>query len=200
MKTQSLDANSALLAPLKDYVGNIRTFKAEDWVGYACWIGMIAMLFVGVTLFLIWGSLHGVEFPGFVWFIPLGTAMFLFALSIDDIGHRTLYKAKLQRGEGHVHKMIGITAVTSVMALCLCYEHGETFRTPALALIGLSLFYSVIDEALHWHRYLSDGVDRVEMWSHFVAITGHVLMIAAWWQWFTDGYVGVAATVEALPW
>ena len=94
---------------------------------------------------------------------------------------------------------LSITAVTSVMALCLCYQHGATFAVAAAALTALSFFYSIIDEALHWHRYLSKGVDRVEMWAHFAAITGHVLMMAAWWHWYQEGYPGVAATVAQLP-
>src|SRR5690606_28557888 len=132
--------------------------------------------------------LHGVEWPGYVWFIPLGTLFFAGALSIDDIGHRTLYKADLLKGEAYIHQMIVATAVPSVMALCLCYEHPETFKMPALGLILLSFFYSVLDEAMHWIRYMTKGIDRVEMWSHFLAILGHVLMIGCWWQWYTSGY------------
>lgn len=180
------------------YVLNIRRFEAEDWWRYAAWIGTIAALFVSVSVFLAFGFMNDVSFPGYVWFIPGGTFLFVSALALDDIGHRTLYKAELQAGEGHVHKMIVVTAVTSVMALCLCYQHGETFEVAALALIFLSLFYSAIDEALHWHRYLTKHMDRVEMWSHFVAIVGHVLMISAWWHWYRQGYPGVAETLAFL--
>jgi len=69
-----------------------------------------------------------------------------------------------------------------------------------LVLIFLSLFYSALDEAMHWVRYFKKGIDRVEMWSHFVAITGHVLMIGCWWQWYSAGYPGVAETLGHLPW
>jgi hypothetical protein len=183
-----------------NYVKNIKTFTSEDWLRYSCWIGTIASLFVGVSAFLMVGTYGGVTYPGYVWFIPFGTGLFMCSLAIDDIGHRTLYKEDLKRGEGHVHQMIMVTAVTSVMALCLCYEHGATFQMPALALIFLSLFYSAVDEGLHWHRYLSKGVDRVEMWCHFLAITGHVLMIACWWHWYKNGYVGVQETLRVLSW
>ena len=94
--------------------------------------------------------------------------------------------------------MIVITAVGSVIALALCYEHAELMHVPAFALIWLSLFYSAIDEALHWHRYLSNGLDVVEMWSHFFAIVGHVIMIAAWWHWYTSGYPGFGETLDAM--
>lgn len=180
------------------YAANIRRFRSDDWLRYAGWIGSIAALFVGTTSFIAFGHWHGVIFPGYVFFIPLGTALFGTALAFDDIGHRTLYKEHLSQGEGYVHQMIVATAIPSVMALCLCYQHPETFRMPALALIGLSLFYSGIDELLHWVRYKTTHLDRVEMWSHFVAITGHVLMISCWWQWYDSGYPGVAATLQAF--
>ncbi len=190
------------LAPLREfrsYVANIRSFDGRDWFLYAMWMGTIFSLFAGTSAFVLFGTLGGVDFPGYVYFVPIGTFLFSTALAVDDIGHRTLYKEDLKAGEGQVHRMIVATAVPSVMALCLSYQHPETFRMPALALIFLSLFYSALDEAMHWVRYRTKGLDRVEMWSHFVAITGHVLMISCWWQWYDDGYKGVAETLRLLP-
>jgi len=188
-----------VMTEVADYVANIRRFESSDWTRYAMWIGTISSLFIGVTTFLTVGHVNGVEYPGYVWFIPLGAGMFTLALSIDDIGHRTMYKADLKKGEGHIHQMIVATAVPSVMALCLCYEHPETFKMPALGLIFLSFFYSILDEAMHWQRYMTKKFDRVEMWSHFVAILGHVIMIACWWQWYSAGYPGVEETVMHFP-
>ena len=182
-----------------DYVANIRRFQPSDWIRYLAWMGTIFSLFAGTAAFVLFGHFHGVDFPGYVWFVPGGTALFYTALAIDDIGHRTLYKEDLKTGEGSIHQMIVGTAVPSVMLLCLCYQHPDTFRMPALALIFLSLFYSVLDEAMHWIRYRTKGLDRVEMWSHFAAIMGHVIMISSWWQWYTAGYPGVAETVAQLP-
>jgi len=68
------------------------------------------------------------------------------------------------------------------------------FKTPASRPILLSFFYSAMDEFMHWSRYMKEGLDRVEMWSHFVAITGHALMIGAWWRWLDEGYPGLAET------
>jgi hypothetical protein len=184
---------------LRRYVANIRRFDRGDWRRYIAWIGTIASLLMGTSFFVGWGYFHGVDWPGYVWFIPLGTALFCGALAIDDIGHRTIYKSDLRKGEAYVHQMIVATAVPSVMALCLCYQHADTFKMAALGLILLSFFYSAIDEMLHWRRYLEKGIDRVEMWAHFVAIFGHVLMITSWWQWFDRGYQGVAATLATLP-
>lgn len=188
-----------VMTEVADYVANIRRFESSDWTRYAMWIGTISSLFIGVTTFLTVGHVNGVEYPGYVWFIPLGAGMFTLALSIDDIGHRTMYKADLKKGEGHIHQMIVATAVPSVMALCLCYEHPETFKMPALGLIFLSFFYSILDEAMHWQRYMTKKFDRVEMWSHFVAILGHVIMIACWWQWYSAGYPGVEETIMHFP-
>lgn len=184
---------------IRSYVGNIRQFSKEDWVRYLCWMATVYSLLIGTGFFVLWGAWHGVQWPGYVWFIPFGTLLFAGALSVDDIGHRTVYKADLMKGEAYIHQMIVATAVPSVMALCLCYQHPETFRMPALGLILLSFFYSMLDEAMHWIRYMSKGLDRVEMWSHFVAIVGHVLMIGCWWQWYSAGYPGVAETLQTLP-
>ncbi|MES2745132.1 MAG: hypothetical protein V4655_06885 [Bdellovibrionota bacterium] len=192
-KTMTLSREARL------YVSNIKNFERIDWVLYATWMATIFSLFVGLFAFFTLGLVNGVQYPGYVWFVPGGTLLFVVSLAFDDIGHRTLYKEELKKGEGHVHKMIVITAVTSVMALCLCYEHSTTFKVPAIALIALSLFYSMIDEALHWYRYLTYGLDRIEMWSHFTAILGHVLMISCWWHWFSEGYPGVAETLKFLP-
>lgn len=181
-----------------NYLGNIRTFSAWDWLCYIAWIGTIFGLFVGVTSFLIAGRMAGVDWPGYVWPICFGTGLFTVALAVDTIGHRTVYKAELRRGEAYVHHMIILTAVTSVMSLCLAYQHPDTWRMPALGLIALSFFYSMIDEALHWRRYLNQSLDRIEMWSHFFAISGHVIMILCWWQWFTNGYPGVKETVTYI--
>lgn len=183
---------------IKTYAGHIRRFSTADWLRYLMWIGSIASLFLGTTFFVVFGAYTGTNWPGYVWWIPIGTFFFGSALAFDDIGHRTLYKAHLAKGEGYVHQMIVATAVPSVMALCLCYQHAETFRIPALVLILLSFFYSAVDEAMHWIRYLTLGLDRVEMWSHFVAIFGHALMIASWWHWYSEGYPGVAETLRAM--
>jgi hypothetical protein len=191
--------SQAAVHELTTYLGNIRAFGRQDWLRYGCWMGTIFGLLAGTAGFVLFGYAHGVVWPGYVWLIPLGNAMFASALAVDDIGHRTLYKQDLRRGEGYVHQMIIGTAVPSVMALCLCYSHPETFRMPALGLICLSFFYSALDEAMHWHRYMTKGIDRVEMWSHFAAIIGHVIMVGCWWQWYTAGYPGVADTVRALP-
>ena len=64
-----------------------------------------------------------------------------------------------------------------------------------MVMIILSIFYSVVDEVLHWRRYLDGLSDRVEMWSHFFIFVGHMIMIFSWWQWFEDGYPGVKETV-----
>jgi hypothetical protein len=182
-----------------DYMAQIRRFTNNDWLRYVMWIGTITSLFIGTSFFVLLGHFNGVQWPGYVWFIPSGAGLFTLALAIDDIGHRTMYKEDLKKGEAHIHQMIVATAVPSVMALCLGYQHPETFRMPALGLIMLSFFYSILDEAMHWVRYMTKKHDRVEMWAHFFAILGHVIMIACWWQWFEAGYPGVAETLQFLP-
>jgi len=71
-------------------------------------------------------------------------------------------------------------------------------RIPALSLIALSILYSVIDEALHWHRYLNMHSDRVEMWSHSFIFLGHTIFVLSWYHWFSKGYPGVSETLAIL--
>ena len=183
---------------ISSYASNIRKFKKDDWLRYALWIGSIFGLLCATTGVTVFGALTGTVWPAYVWWIPFGTFLFCGALALDDIGHRTLYKKQLARGERYVHQMIAGTAVPSVVFLCLSFQHPDIFKVPALVLILLSFFYSALDEAMHWVRYYQQGLDRVEMWSHFVAITGHALMIGAWWHWLDQGYPGLKETLARL--
>ena len=62
----------------------------------------------------------------------------------------------------------------------------------------LSFVYSLVDEVMHWRRYLSQRSDVVEMWSHVFILIGHGTMMAGWWRWYALGYPGVARTLGAL--
>ncbi|MBC7690265.1 MAG: hypothetical protein H7222_00720 [Methylotenera sp.] len=161
--------------------------------------GLMSGLLFCTAGFTLLGWSHGVNFPDYVWSVPIGTAIFIGAIAFDTIGHRTAYKEELKKGEALVHHITIFAGVTSCIVLCLAYSHREFFRFPAIALIARSIFYSVIDEALHWRRYLNGFADRVEMWSHFFIFLGHTIMILSWWHWFNEGYPGVAETLKFLP-
>ncbi len=62
----------------------------------------------------------------------------------------------------------------------------------------MAVFYSGVDEWMHWKRYLSLKSDRVEMWSHLFIFVGHLLMSVSWFYWFEQGYPGVAQTLAVL--
>lgn len=181
------------------YVGRIREFQSRDWLVYILWIGLIFGLFAAVMSFLMAGYLGGVEYPAYVWNIPLGAFIFTAAIAVDTIGHRTIYKEVLRKGEALVHHITIFAGITSVLGLCLAYGSPDFFRIPTLVLIALSILYSLVDETLHWHRYMTKDSDRVEMWSHFFILFGHILMIATWWHWFDQGYPGVKETLAVLP-
>ena len=74
------------------------------------------------------------------------------------------------------------------MLLCAAYPGGAGFAVPAMVLTVLSFVYSLVDEALHWRRYLSQQSDVVEMWSHVFILIGHGMMMAGWWRWYVLGY------------
>lgn len=189
----------SFLLDFKIYISRIKSFNKQDWLVYIIWNGMMFGLLAAVCGFLFLGSYNGVVYPKMVWNIPIGIAFFVVAIAIDTIGHRTVYKEVLQEGEALIHHITIAAGITSVILLCLGYNHPELARVPALVFIFLSIVFSFFDEALHWHRYLTKNSDRIEMWSHFFILVGHLIMIVSWWQWFTDGYPGVKETLAWLP-
>lgn len=190
-----MSVQTSFLHDTIQYALQVRQFKKDDWLAYVAWVGLMLGLLFSVSGFFLFGWANGVQYPDYVWSIPIGTAIFVGAISFDTIGHRTAYKEELKKGEALVHHITIAAGISSVIALCLAYRYPEALRFPALVLVILSVFYSVIDEALHWHRYLRMQSDRVEMWSHFFIFLGHLLMILAWWHWFEQGYPGVAETL-----
>jgi hypothetical protein len=189
----------SFLFDFKVYVGRVSLFTTTDWIVYVIWNGLMVGLFAMVSAFMYLGDSHGVIYPQMVWNIPIGISCFVVAIAIDTIGHRTIYKAALAEGEALIHHMTIFAGITSVVLLCLGFSHPEMVRVPALVFIFLSIIYSFFDEALHWHRYLTKKSDRIEMWSHFFILVGHLIMIVSWWKWFDTGYAGVQETLQWLP-
>lgn len=190
--------NESFLNDSLIYVARIRLFDRQDWLVYISWVGLMLGFLLTVSSFFAVGFSNGVHYPNYAWNIPLGTAVFVVAIAIDTIGHRTVYKEALNKGEALVHHITITSGIGSVMALCLAYSHPVFMRIPSLVLIFLSVVFSLVDEGMHWHRYFTQKSDRVEMWSHYFILVGHLIMILAWWTWYTDGYQGVAETLQFL--
>ena len=182
-----------------EYAGQIRLFKKDDWLVYIAWVGLMSGLLFSTAGFVLLGWKNGVHFPEYVWNVPMGTFIFITAIAFDTIGHRTAYKEELKKGEALVHHITIFAGITSCLVLCLAYHWPEFMRYPAITLIALSIFYSIVDEAMHWRRYLTLKSDRVEMWSHFFIFLGHMIMVFSWYHWFDQGYPGVAETLKFLP-
>ncbi len=180
------------------YASRVWQFDRKDWLVYVAWVGLMLGLFFSVSYFILFGWLKGVHYPAYVWNVPIGTIIFVVAIAFDTIGHRTVYKAELLKGENLVHHITIFAGITSILALCAAYTNPEFWRYPAATLILLAVFYSAIDEAMHWRRYVQLHSDRVEMWSHFFIFLGHILMSWSWWHWFDQGYPGVAETLAAM--
>lgn len=180
------------------YASRMKEFSLIDWISYVAWVGLMTGLLFATGGFVALGYYHGVSFPSYVWNVPFGTFVFVGAIAFDTIGHRTIYKAELSKGEALVHHITIFAGITSCLLLCLAYTFPVGLKIPALVMILLSIFYSTIDEALHWRRYLNGFSDRVEMWSHFFIFTGHLVMILSWWQWYLEGYQGVPETLLLL--
>jgi len=180
------------------YVGRMREFERTDWYVYSAWVGLMLGLVASTGSFLLFGAVNGVRFPGEAWMVPLGAAVFAVSIAIDTIGHRTIYKATIARAEGLVHGVTIVMGIASCVLLCAAYSHRQALWIPAMITTLLSVLYSLVDEAFHWHRYVSRNSDRVEMWSHVGILLGHGSMMLGWWIWFWNGYAGVAETVECL--
>lgn len=180
------------------YAQRIQHFKSEDWTYYIGWVGLMLGLLFAILGFMIFGNYHGVKYPDYAWSVPVGTLIFVFAIAFDTIGHRTAYKEALKNGEDLVHSITIFAGVSSCLALCIGYARPELIKFPIISLVALSIFYSVIDEAMHWFRYADGNSDRIEMWSHFFIFLGHTMMILSWYYWYSQGYPGVKETLEHI--
>ena len=183
---------------VRAYVGRIREFRRGDWLVYVAWVGLMVGLCAATGGFLWFGSLRGVQFPGFSWLVPTGAVVFTASIAIDTIGHRTIYKEAIAGAEGLVHAVTIFAGVGSCVLLCAAYGHPTVFWIPAMVLTAISFVYSLVDEAFHWRRYVQEQADRVEMWSHVGILIGHGTMMLGWWVWYFAGYPGVAETVARL--
>jgi hypothetical protein len=180
------------------YAGRIRDFERVDWAVYIGWVGLMAGLVGSTGGFLLLGHHYGVRFPPVAWLVPVGALVFTVSIAFDTIGHRTVYKEEIQGAEGLVHGITIFCGIASCVLLCATFPFPEALWVPAMVMTVLSFIYSFVDEAFHWRRYVHRYADRVEMWSHVGILTGHGIMMTAWWAWFFQGYGGVAETVAAL--
>lgn len=187
--------NRNFLEDMYLYAARMQNFQAVDWKVYFSWVGLMVGLLVSVAGFVLVGYFGGVQYPSYVWNVPVGTFIFIVAIAFDTIGHRTAYKEALKSGESLVHHITIAAGISSVVLLCLAYRFPVALKIPAYVLVALSIFYSAIDEAMHWFRYAQGNSDRIEMWSHFFIFVGHTIMVAAWCYWFSEGYPGVAETL-----
>ncbi len=186
-----------ILTEISVYAGRVNQFSRRDWLIYTLWIGLMLGLFSSVLGFLFVGRSHGVVYPVYVWNIPIGIFIFVASIAFDTIGHLTIYREELKKGESLVHGITIFCGITSVVTLVGAYQNRELWMLSA-CLTVLCFVYSLIDEGLHWVRYLQQKSDRVEMWSHFGILLGHSLMMLGWWYWFAKGYPGVAETLSAF--
>lgn len=186
--------------PFVTYVSRIRLFSPMDWAVYVAWVGMMLGLVAIMVAFLATGARGGAAFPAQAFLVLAGAAVFTVAIAIDTIGHLTVYKEVLRGGEAFVHHIIIGCGVGSCVLLCAAYPQRALYAIPGLVLTLLSFIYSLLDEAMHWRRYLRGSSDVVEMWSHVFILVGHGTMMAAWWSWYALGYPGVDVTLRALGW
>lgn len=180
------------------YLGRIRQFDNVDWAVYLAWVGLVGGLALVTAAFLAVGVRAGAVFPGEAFLVPIGAAVFTAAIAVDTVGHRTIYKQVLRGGEALVHHITIVAGIGSCVFLCLAYPHRAIYAGPALVLTAVCLLYSLVDEVMHWRRYLTQKSDVVEMWSHVFILLGHGTMMLGWWMWYAQGYAGVATTLAAI--
>jgi hypothetical protein len=180
------------------YVGRIRTFSREDWLVYAGWVGMMTGLCVATAGVVALGHHLGAALPGEAYLVPVGAFVFALSIAIDTIGHRTIYKEEIGKGESLVHAVTIFCGVGSCVLLSMAYTYPSTLWVPAMVLTVLSFVYSMVDEVFHWRRYVRAHADRVEMSSHVGILVGHGTMMVGWWAWFFQGYRGLDTILAAL--
>lgn len=195
---ESSSAAPARRSEFLTYVGRIREFTRQDALVYVAWVGLMLGLVVATGGFVAVGHFVRAPLPAEAYLVPAGAFVFTVAIAVDTIGHRTIYKREIQAAEGLVHGITIFCGIGSCVLLTAAYSARGPFAIPAMVLTVLSFVYSLIDEAFHWRRYVSDHSDRVEMWSHVGIFVGHLTMMIAWWSWFFDDYRGVAEIVAAL--
>jgi hypothetical protein len=195
---ESASATPARRSEFLTYVGRVREFTREDVFVYVAWVGLMLGLVVATGGFVAVGHFVRAPMPAEAYLVPIGALVFTVAIAIDTIGHRTIYKREIQAAESLVHGITIFCGIGSCVLLTAAYSARGPFAIPAMVLTLLSFVYSLIDEAFHWRRYVSDHSDRVEMWSHVGIFVGHLTMMIAWWSWFFADYRGVAEIVAAL--
>lgn len=186
------------MPPFLIYVGRVQEFSVKDWWVYAGWVGLMTGLVISTGGFVWFGHAHGAPLPSEAFWVPLGALVFTISIAIDTIGHRTIYKPEIQLAEGLVHGITIFCGISSCILLTAAYQFRSTLWIPALVLTFLSFLYSLVDEAFHWRRYVMKKSDPVEMACHVGILTGHLIMMTAWWFWFSTGYQGVAETLRAM--
>ena len=87
---------------------------------------MLGLLF-SVCGFVGLGWYHGINYPAYVWNIPVGTFIFIGAIAFDTIGHRTAYAEELKKGEPLVHHITIAAGISIVICLCLACRHPGFF-------------------------------------------------------------------------
>jgi uncharacterized membrane protein YidH (DUF202 family) len=194
----SADAGGGGAGLLRTTFGRFRLFSPIDWVVYFIWVGVMGGLALASSAFLAIGGRAGAVFPAEAYLVPAGAIIFTLAIAVDTIGHRTVYKEVLRGGEALVHHVTITTGVGACLFLIAAYPQRTALALVAGVFTALSFIYSLVDEAMHWRRYLSRHSDVVEMWSHVFILIGHGTMMAGWWRWYLLGYPGVKTTLAAL--
>src|SRR4051812_13897732 len=88
----SRDFGKSFIRDIWIYGSQMKQFDREDWIAYVAWIGLMSGLLFSVVGFTFVGGWNGVDYPGYVWNFPIGTAIFIGEIAFDTIGHRTAYK------------------------------------------------------------------------------------------------------------
>ena len=142
------------------YVGRMREFKRGDWVVYGAWVGMMLGLCAVTAGFVAVGHRAGAPLPPAAGLVPLGAAIFTLAIAVDTIGHRTIYKEALRGGEALVHHVIiGARDRQLRAALRRVPRRVGATRFRPWSSRSLSFLYSLVDEVMHWRRYLNAQSD-----------------------------------------
>ena len=122
---QTSGQTTGAMEAVRLYFSHITQFDREDWVVYVLWVGMMFGLCGVQSAFLAVGHQAGAFFPPAAYFLPIGAFIFSCAIAVDTIGHRTVYKDELAKGEAFVHHIIMFAGVGSCVLLVAAYPQNE---------------------------------------------------------------------------
>jgi hypothetical protein len=131
--------------------------ERDDWIVYLAWVGLMLGLCLTTGGFVWVGHRTHAPLPAEAYLVPLGASSSRWrsrSTPSDTAPSTRKPCGAARRWSITSSSWLGIA---SCVLLCAAYSGGATYAVPALVLTVLSFLYSLVDEVMHWRRYLAAG-------------------------------------------